>query len=229
MDEDTKKIEAILFTTGRFMTLEEIALACGLGSAGLVHEKLEEIRKHYNKLDSAITLNEHEGRWKLNIKKEFGFLANKLVSSSEFDAPTTKTLAVIAYRNPALQSDIIKIRGNKAYDHVSRLREEGLIVDERHGRTRLLKLTQKFYEYFDTADVDVKGIFKIVEEKVKKDVAEKAGMTPEEVAEKEKLLEERHKEKEVTHQQDSEQVEENALSPANNTLEGEEPLKELKP
>lgn len=190
MDPECKKIEAVLFTTGRFMTVEEIAQAAGFGSVGFVKERVEELQRHYDGADSAICVVNQDDRWKLNIKKEFGFLANKLVAGSEFDAPTTKTLAVIAYRHPAVQSDIIKIRGNKAYDHIGALQEQGLITGEKSGRTRLLKLTPKFYDYFDTADVHVKEIFKSVEEKVKREAAERVGLTLEQVAEKEKVLEE---------------------------------------
>lgn len=190
MDPECKKIEAVLFTTGRFMSIEEIAGAAGFGSVGFVKEKVEELQRHYDAADSAICVVNQDDRWKLNIKKEFGFLANKLAATSEFDAPTTKTLAVIAYRHPAVQSDIIKIRGNKAYDHIGALQEQGLLTSEKSGRTRLLKLTPKFYDYFDTADVQVKQIFKSVEDKVKKEVAERAGLTPEQVVEKEKVLEE---------------------------------------
>ena len=50
------------------------------------------------------------------------------------------------------ESKVIKIRGNKAYDHIKLLKESELITAEKAGRTRLLKLTQKFYDYFDVAD-----------------------------------------------------------------------------
>jgi segregation and condensation protein B len=188
--DDQKKIEAVLFTTGRFMTLPEIAQACELGSEGYVKEQLVALMTHYDQQGGALHVVEQDGRYKLNIRKEFGHLANKLVSSSEFDNPTTKTLAVIAHKNPALQSDIIHIRGNKAYDHISVLKESGLVTSDKTGRTRLLKLTPKFYDYFDTADDAVKQVFKDVEQNVKTVIAAKAGMTVEEVAQKEQLLNE---------------------------------------
>ena len=186
--DDRRKIEAVLFTTGRFMDLNEIADACELGSVGYVREQLEALIKDYQEKQGALHIIEQDGKFKLNIKKEYGHLANKLVSTSEFDNPTTKTLAIIAYKNPALQSDIIKARGNKAYDHVKILQENGLVTSEKKGRTRLLKLTPKFYDYFDTASDAVKEVFKNVEDGVKQQVAAKAGMTPQEVEEKEKLI-----------------------------------------
>ncbi len=180
------------------MTVEEIGQACELGSTGYVKEQLIELMKEYEQRGGALHIVEQDGRFKLNIRKAYGHLANKLVSSSEFDNPTTKTLAIIAHKHPALQSEVIHIRGNKAYDHISVLKESGLVTSEKSGRTRLLKLTPKFYEYFDTADDRVKQVFSSVEQSVKQQVAVKAGMTVEEVEQKEQLLKEaEQKEKEM--------------------------------
>ena len=191
--EDKKKIEAVLFTTGRFMEVQEIADASEIGSVGYVSELLKNLIEDYKIKDGALHIIEHEGKFKLNIRKEYGMLANKLVSTSEFDNSTTKTLAIIAYKNPAMQSDIIKARGNKAYDHIKTLKESGLVTSDKSGRTRLLKLTPKFYDYFDTANEAIKETFSSTEENTKKRIAEKAGMTLDEVDEKEKLLEELEK------------------------------------
>src|SRR3989338_4863912 len=157
--EDKKKVEAVLFTTGKFMAIEEISNGAGIGSPGYVKELLEELRKEYEAKDSAMYIQEVEAKFKLNIRKEYGHIANKLVATTEMDNSTTKTLAVIAYKDPAFQSDIIKIRVNKAYDHIHTLREQGLIATEKSGRTNLIKLTPRFYEYFDTAAKEVKEKF----------------------------------------------------------------------
>jgi segregation and condensation protein B len=199
--EDMKKVEAVLFTTGRYMGVDEIAQVCEIGSVGYVKDLLHQLVGHYSTKKGALQVVEQDGKYKLNIRKEFGRLANKLVSSSEFDNPTTKTLAIIAYKNPALQSDIIKARGNKAYDHIKILKEEGLVTSEKNGRTRMLKLTPKFFEYFDTAGETVKEVFQDVELTVKRHVAEKAGMTVDEVDEKNKLVDDiERKEKEKKQQ-----------------------------
>jgi segregation and condensation protein B len=150
--EDKKKVEAVLFTTGKFMDLQEISKACGIGSIGYIKELIEQLKKEYSEKDSALTIQEIDNKYKLNIKKEYGHITNKLISTKELDSPTTKTLAIIAYKQPVLQSNVIKIRGNKAYDHINILKEQGLILSDKAGRTRMLKLTPKFYDYFDIDD-----------------------------------------------------------------------------
>ena len=142
------------------MSLDDIAKVCEIGSVGYVKELLEELKKDYEQRDSALTVVQQEELVKLNIKKEYGFLANKLMADSEMDSPTTKTLAVIAYKQPVLQHEIIKMRGNKAYDHIKILKERNLITTEKQGRSRLIKLTPQFYNYFDTAAEEVKEQFK---------------------------------------------------------------------
>jgi len=93
---------------------------------------------------------------KLTIKKEYLYLTEKLLSDCEFDMPTQETLAVVAYKNPVLQCDVIKMRGNKAYDHIKLLKDEGFVLSEKSGRTRLLKLAPKFFDYFDVVEDTIK-------------------------------------------------------------------------
>ena len=72
---------------------------------------------------------------------------------------------MIAYKNPAQQHEIIKIRGNKAYDHIGILKELDFVTSEPSGRSRLLKLTQKFYDYFDVVADQLKAKLKEAEKK----------------------------------------------------------------
>ena len=81
--------------------------------------------------------------------------------------PVQKTLAIIAFKNPVLQAEVIKIRGNKAYDHIKLLKDEGLLISEKSGRTKLLKLTPQFYDYFDIAEPQLKQKFEQIKEETK--------------------------------------------------------------
>lgn len=152
MQEDKNKVEAILFTTGRFMDVDEIAKFCEIGSLGYIKQVLEELSKDYEKRNGALELINENAKWKLNINKQYNYLTTSLLENTEMDKPTQETLAVIAFKNPVLQCDIIKIRGNGAYDHIKYLTDNGFLMSERKGRTRVLKLTQKFFDYFDVVE-----------------------------------------------------------------------------
>jgi len=151
-EEHKKKIEAVLFTTGRFLSVQELVEHCGLVPEELV-ALLEELRAEYAGKESSLEIREESGRWKLNVRPEYGHITNKLASTSEFDKPTQKTLAIVTYlfhkNKKVIQSEVIKYRGNKAYDHIKNLKEAELVTSEKAGRTRELKLTQRFYDYFD--------------------------------------------------------------------------------
>lgn len=149
MDDVACRVEAILFTTGRFVSVEELASLCEIGSQGLLREALTTLEKEYEERNGALCLMHEGDLWRLALRKEYLFLTEKLLQDTELDKATQETLAVIAFKHPALQSDIIHIRGNGAYDHIRVLLESGFIVSEKYGRTRLLRVTQKFYDYFD--------------------------------------------------------------------------------
>lgn len=162
-----KKIEAIMFTTGRFMDLGEIAGLCNISSIGIVKEAINQLKEDYEKRKSSLQIFEENNKFKLNIRREFSYLTTKLLTQTEFDKASQETLALIAYKQPVLQSEIIKMRGNGAYDHIRLLREKEFLSSEKSGRTRLLKLTPKFYEYFDVVEELLKEQFKGAEEKQK--------------------------------------------------------------
>ena len=157
MDDIKNRIEAVLFTTGRFVGIEELAKLCGIGSAGFIKESLELLKNDYEQKNSALQIIQQGDKFKLNIKKEYLYLTESLLTDSELDKPAQETLAVIAYKNPALQSEIIKIRGNGAYDHIKILKDLDFIISEPSGRSKILKLTSKFYDYFDVVENELRS------------------------------------------------------------------------
>lgn len=157
MDDIKNRIEAVLFTTGKFLDAEELAKLCSIGSIGFVKDALGELKKDYDTKSCALNIIQQDDKYKLNIKKEYLYLTETLLTDSELDKSTQETLAVIAYKSPAMQSEIIKIRGNGAYDHIKLLKELDFIISEPSGRSRILKLTPKFYDYFDVVENELKS------------------------------------------------------------------------
>ena len=76
-------------------------------------------------------------------------MINKLATGkAEFTKAEQETLAIIAYKQPVKQSVIIKIRGNKGYEHVKNFIDIGLVRSKRAGHTLELNLSESFYDYF---------------------------------------------------------------------------------
>ncbi|MDI6737290.1 MAG: SMC-Scp complex subunit ScpB [Nanoarchaeota archaeon] len=151
MEDMQNKVEAVLFITGSFMTIEDIGKSAGIGSEGLVKEAVQKLKASYDEKQGSLEIVENEGKYKIALRKDYVLFSTKLLSNTELDRPTQETLAIIAYKQPILQADLIKVRGNGAYDHIHTLKDLQFIISEKFGRTRKLKLAPKFFDYFDIA------------------------------------------------------------------------------
>ena len=69
---------------------------------------------------------------------------------TELDKPTMETLAIIAWKHPVLQSDVVKMRGNKTYEHMKVLVENEFVTTIPTGLSKTIRLAPKFFQYFDT-------------------------------------------------------------------------------
>lgn len=159
MEDIKNKIEAILFTTGRFLTVQDISNLTSITSFELISDAINNLMQEYNSRNSSLEIIQQGNQYKLTLKKNYLYLTTQLLRDTELDKPTQETLALIAYKQPVLQSLIVKMRGNTAYEHISRLTELEFIGSEKYGRTRLIKTTPKFYEYFDIVDTQLKEKF----------------------------------------------------------------------
>jgi len=147
--EYLKRIEAIFFVSGRFLSMPELISISDLNPI-IIRELIDQLKDKYNKDDSSIEIVERNNLWKMDIRKEFSNIANRLASgNSEFSRAERETLAIIAYKQPIKQSVVIKIRGNKAYDHIKRFMELDLLKKKKVGHTNELSLSDEFYDYFN--------------------------------------------------------------------------------
>lgn len=142
------KLEAILFSVAGRITLKDL---CRLARnrEEKVLAALQELQKGYEERDTALHLTQDGDYWKLSVRDELHGVTRKIVTETELSKTVLETLAVIAFKYPIKQSDLINIRTNKAYDHLKELEGQGFITRKKHGRTNLIKLTDKFFQYFD--------------------------------------------------------------------------------
>lgn len=145
--ENKRKVEAALFISGKFMNLPELVALTDVNPI-LLKKILEDLKDEYG--GSGVEVINKDNLWKMDVAQDFTWMVNKLATgSSEFSKSEQETLAIIAYKQPMKQSILIKIRGNKAYDHIKRYSEMGLINKKRLGHTWELTLSDTFYEYFN--------------------------------------------------------------------------------
>ena len=157
--ENIRLVEAIFFVSGRFLSMQDLISLSNLNSL-VIKESIEKLKEKYSKEDSALEIVERDNLWKMDVKQEYHNIINKLATgSAEFSKSEQETLAIIAYKQPIKQSIIIKIRGNKAYDHVHKFAQLGLIKTKKEGHTNIITLSDEFYDYFNVS-TDRKNPFK---------------------------------------------------------------------
>ena len=147
-----EKVEAALFIAGRFLTLQELMMLTDVNPI-MLKEILNRLKKKYS--SGVLRIIQRSNAYKMDITEQYHYLINKLATgNAEFTKAEQETLAIIAYKQPIKQSVIIKIRGNKSYDHIKKFRQLGLVTTKITGHTLDLSLSEEFYEYFNVHEKD---------------------------------------------------------------------------
>ena len=161
MTEDYKnKVESLLFASGKVMNTDTLLSLTGASSKDVILNNINILKQEYEQRNSPLMVVEEKEGWKLTVRESYLPLVRKIVSETELPKTILETLAVIAWRSPVIQSEIINIRHNKAYDHIEELEELGFIRKEKKGRSYVLSLAEKFYVYFDVDGAkDIRQVF----------------------------------------------------------------------
>lgn len=170
-------LEAALYISGRPLDLNEICQVLGSRSKKRAQTYVDALIKEYTSRNTALEiLPLKDERYVLQVKPEFTPLIKKLVNRPLLSSGPLKTLSYIAYRQPITQKRVIQVRGQHAYGHVKMLKDMGLIMTERSGRSLALKTTDYFADYFglttDTSNMK-KDLKKIFGEAIKEDAVER--------------------------------------------------------
>ena len=139
-------VEAALFTSTKPLKVDEISKIVSVSSLGLVKKIVDELKRDYSQRGIEI-LEVAEG-YQMQVKKELISKVAGLTPHQDLSTGVKKALALIVYKEPLKQSELIDLQGSKAYDYVRELEERGLIKSEKFGRTKILKLSKEFENYF---------------------------------------------------------------------------------
>jgi len=141
-------IEAALFMSTSPMTVRTLSKLAGANSWKVVQEKLKELQQEYEARGSAIVISFEDGGYIMRLKLEYEKKVSNLAKEAELSKGAIKNLAVIAKNDGIAQSKLVRMVGSAVYDHVKELVEKEFITAEKQGRTKVLKTTKKFKEYF---------------------------------------------------------------------------------
>ncbi len=140
-------MEAALFMATKGMSVEELGKITNtslLQTRSYVSQLVDE----FNERDSALEIVEDVGGFRMHVRSPYDNKVSHLAGVSELSPGELKTLAFIAYKQPLIQSQLVQVRSNTAYDQLHTLVEKGFVAREPKGRTYILRTTKKFSEYF---------------------------------------------------------------------------------
>lgn len=144
-----KTMEAALFMGGKGLSVEELGKLAALPLLK-TREYLPQLVDEFNTRNSALEIVEDAGGYRMRVRSPYDEKVSHLAGVGELNPSEMKTLAFIAYKQPLLQSHLVQVRSNTAYEHLQKLVETGFVSREPRGRTYILRTTKKFAEYFGT-------------------------------------------------------------------------------
>ena len=146
---DLALLEAALYVAGRPLDLKTLGSVIKTRSKGKVWRLAKALMEEYKSRDTALEILELEGeRFVLQLKAEYTPEVRRLATRPLLSSGPLKTLSYIAYRQPVSQPQVIDVRGRHAYDHIKQLEDLDLIARERAGRTKVIRTTEFFADYF---------------------------------------------------------------------------------
>ncbi len=143
-------VEAALYVTGRPMDLRTLCSVAKLASESKAKELAQAIARKHSATGSALEVLElQDGRFVMQLKSQFVPYVKNLATRKLLTIGPLRTLSFIAAKQPVTQSHVVRVRGKLAYKHVKQLQDLQLISRSSIGKTRLLRTTDLFSDFFN--------------------------------------------------------------------------------
>ncbi len=152
-------IEALLFISGQPLSMAEIKRILELGEAE-IKGLLEEFRTEYDMRGSGLQVAEVAQGYQIVTRQQYAPWVRKLANitvSAKLSQAALETLAIVAYKQPAIKAEIEAIRGVNSDGVMKTLLERSLIKilgrREMPGRPLMYGTTKEFLQYFGLKDL----------------------------------------------------------------------------
>ena len=152
-------IEALILASEAPLALEKICAILEEVSKIEVKKAIEELIAEYNERPGGICLQEVAGGYQFRTRPELGSWVKKLkmAKPASLSPAALETLAIVAYRQPIVKTEIESIRGVDVSGPLKGLLEKKLIriVGRKDvpGKPIIYGTTRKFLEVFNLKDL----------------------------------------------------------------------------
>ena len=141
-------LEAALYLAGRPVPLPEISQVTGLDTAE-IGALIKELQDKYRQFFSCFEIIELPGKkFVFQVRAEIAESVKEITLQPILSVAELRTLAMIAYQQPVLQSTVVKVRGQQSYAHIKSLIRNGFVKSARTKQTLELRTTPMFSDYF---------------------------------------------------------------------------------
>lgn len=192
--EEEDLVEALLFSLGRSVSAEEIAICLNMGRDGALLAA-ERLRIRYEERQGGLLIKKLEDRYQMvSHPKTYDGLIRVVKSPRKpvLSDVALETLSIIAYCQPVTKVEVERIRGVKSDHAVNRLVEFGLIEEvgrlDAPGRPMLFATTEEFLNRFGVDSLKdlpalPEGVEKLLREEVTEELKDGFGLEAEEESE----------------------------------------------
>jgi segregation and condensation protein B len=165
--KEKRLVESVLFSASKPVSVAEIMTATNL-SRKKINQTLDELIEDYNvsrKNETSMEIVKAGEKYTMQVKEKYTD-QSIMVGAPEIQDNLLKTLTLIAFHQPLKQSNLRRMIGQKAYEHVDELASKKLIHTRKHGTTEMLTTTKLFPEYFGIESTDPEEIRSVLMKKV---------------------------------------------------------------
>jgi len=146
---DKRLVESILFSASKPVSINDIKEGTSL-TYKKIKKILDELIEDYNvnrKEETSMEIVRAGDKYAMQVKKKYAD-QSIMIAKPEINNNLLKTLTLIAFHQPLKQSNLRRMIGIKAYEHVDELATKKLVHTKKHGTTEMLTTTKLFPEYF---------------------------------------------------------------------------------
>ena len=160
-DNNRSVIEALLFSSDKPLSIEQIKNVLDNLDAQEIRSELTELNKEYEASNRGIRITEIAGGFQMITAPNLAPFLKKLYKQRNVERlskPALETLAIIAYKQPLTRADVESLRNVNIDGVMKSLSDKDLIrVTGRKkspGRPKVYGTTRQFLEYFGLKSLD---------------------------------------------------------------------------
>ncbi|NVM23448.1 MAG: SMC-Scp complex subunit ScpB [Desulfobacterales bacterium] len=155
MDNLKAVLESLLFATEAPLTVDKIKSILETEDRKAVQDALASLAEEYEFQKRGFLLSEVAGGYQIRTRPEYAHWVRRMreAKPARLSQAAMETLAIVAYKQPVLRTDIEHLRGVDSGGILRTLLERGLVRvlgrKDLPGRPMVYGTTKRFLEFFD--------------------------------------------------------------------------------